>query len=33
MVKESVEENKSAIVALANAYAKRMITEAEKALK
>lgn len=32
MVKLAVEENRAAIVALANAYAKRMVAEAQKAL-
>ena len=33
LVKEAVYENRSAIVAVANAYAKKMVAEAEKALK
>lgn len=33
LVKAAVNENKSAIIAVANAYAKRMVAEAEKALK
>lgn len=33
LVKAAVDENKSAIIAVANAYAKRMVAEAEKALK
>lgn len=33
LVKLAVAENQSAIVAVANAYAKRMVAEAEKALK
>ena len=32
VVKLAVEENKAAIVALANAYAKRMVAEAQRAL-
>ena len=32
LVKTAVEENKQAIVAVANAYAKRMVAEAKKAL-
>lgn len=33
LVKAAVDENKSAIIAVANAYARRMVAEAEKALK
>ena len=33
LVRASVDENKAAIIAVANAYAKRMVAEAEKALK
>lgn len=33
LVRTAVEENKQAIIAVANAYAKRMVAEAEKALK
>ena len=33
IVRESVNENKAAIIAVANAYAKRMVAEAEKALR
>lgn len=33
LVKIAVTENHSAIVAVANAYAKRMVSEAEKALR
>ena len=32
LVRAAVDENKSAIIAVANAYAKRMVAEAEKAL-
>lgn len=32
-VKVAIEENKSAIIAVASSYAKRMVAEAEKALK
>lgn len=33
LVRAAVDENKSAIIAVANAYARRMVAEAEKALK
>lgn len=33
LVRTAVDENKAAIIAVANAYAKRMVSEAEKALK
>jgi len=33
LVRTAVDENKSAIIAVANAYAKRMVAEAEKALR
>lgn len=33
LVRAAVDENKSAIIAVANAYAKRVVAEAEKALK
>lgn len=33
LVKAAVDENKSAIIAVATAYARRMVAEAEKALK
>ncbi len=33
LVRAAVEENKQAIIAVANAYAKRVVAEAEKALK
>lgn len=33
LVRTAVEENKQAIIAVANAYAKRVVAEAEKALK
>lgn len=33
LVKAAVDENKPAIIAVANAYARRMVAEAEKALK
>lgn len=33
VVRQSVEENRAAIVAVANAYAKRMVSEAQKALQ
>ena len=33
LVRAAVDENKGAIIAVANAYAKRMVAEAEKALK
>ena len=33
LVRAAVDENKAAIIAVANAYAKRMVAEAEKALK
>lgn len=33
LVRAAVDENKSAIIAVANAYAKRMVAEAEKALR
>jgi hypothetical protein len=33
LVRAAVDENKSAIIAVATAYAKRMVAEAEKVLK
>lgn len=33
LVKAAVDENKQAIIAVANAYAKRVVADAEKALK